>query len=248
MKNASIDITNPDKPKRIAIVASNPAVSGQTGWAIGFWWAELTHPYLEFVDHGYAVDICSPDGGKLEADDWSDPYDDGKLMAGDLISLGFMNSPEHMALIENSKPISAIAVIDYDAVLFVGGQGPMYTFYENDRVHQLAANFYNAGKITAVLCHGTCLLLKARVDGKLLVTGKTWTGFANSEENYADEFVGQKMQPFRIEDEAMKIADTNFMVSGRFKSHAVRDGNLITGQQQYSALAVARLVIEALGV
>jgi putative intracellular protease/amidase len=91
-------------------------------------------------------------------------------------------------------------------------------------------------------------LLKARVDGKLLVTGKTWTGFANSEENYADEFVGQKMQPFRIEDEAMKIPDTNFMVSGRFKSHAVRDGNLITGQQQYSALAVARLVIEALGV
>jgi putative intracellular protease/amidase len=72
------------------------------------------------------------------------------------------------------------------------------------------------------------------VDGKLLVAGKTWTGFANSEERYADEFVGKHMQPFWIEEEAKKIPDTNFIVSGRFKAHAVRDGNLITGQQQYS--------------
>jgi len=244
----SIDISNPDKPKRVAIVASNPSTSKQTGWAIGFWWAELTHPYLEFVDHGYQVDVYSPDGGKLEADDWSDPHDDGKLMAGDLISLGFMNSPLHSALIENSKPIGGITVNNYDAILFVGGQGPMYTFYENDRVHKLAAEFYEAGKITAVLCHGTCLLLKAKANGKPLVSGKTWTGFANSEEKYADDFIGKRMQPFWIEEEAKKLLDTNFIVSGRFKAHAVRDGNLITGQQQYSAIAVARLMIEALGV
>lgn len=246
--SAAIDVTNPDKPKRVAIVASNPSVSKQTGWPIGFWWAELTHPYCEFVAHGYQVDICSPDGGRLEADSWSDPRDAGKLMADDLISLGFINSPPHLALIEKSKPISQIQVNDYDAVLFVGGQGPMYTFYDNPRVHKLAGDFFSAGKITAVICHATCLLLKAKVDGKLLVTGRTWTGFATSEEKYADEFVGQRMQPFWIEEEAKKLADTNFIVSGRFKSHAVRDGNLITGQQQYSATAAARLVIEALGV
>ena len=56
------------------------------------------------------------------------------------------------------------------------------------------------------------------------------------------------MQPFRIEDEAKKISGTNFIVSSRFKSHAVRDGVLITGQQQYSGAAAARLIIEALGV
>jgi putative intracellular protease/amidase len=32
------------------------------------------------------------------------------------------------------------------------------------------------------------------------------------------------------------------------KSHAVRDGLLITGQQQYSGPAAARLIIEAPGV
>jgi len=49
-------------------------------------------------------------------------------------------------------------------------------------------------------------------------------------------------------NEAKKLAGTNFIVSGRFKAHAVRDGNLITGQQQYSGTVVARLVIEALGI
>ena len=248
MRSASIDISNPDKPKRVAIVASNPFVSKQTGWPIGFWWTELTHPYWEFTEHGYKVDIFSPDGGKLQGDGLSDPRDEGKLMADDLISLGFIGSPEHLTLVENSKPIAQVKVSDYDAVLFIGGEGPMYTFYNDDRVHKLAAEFYKAGKITGVLCHGTCLLLKAKVDGKLLVTGKNWTGFANSEEKYADEFIGKRMQPFWIEDEAKKLPNTNFIVSGRFKAHAVRDGNLITGQQQYSGTAVARLMIEALGV
>jgi putative intracellular protease/amidase len=86
------------------------------------------------------------------------------------------------------------------------------------------------------------------VNGKLLVVGKTWTGFAISEEKYADEFVGKRIQPFWIEDEVKKIPGTNFIVSGRFKAHAVRDDNLITGQQQYSGGAVAQLVIEALGM
>ena len=246
--SAAVDVLNPDKPKRVAIVASNPSVSKQTGWPIGFWWAELTHPYYEFVAHGYKVDICSPDGGKLHGDGMSDPRDDGKIMADDLISLGFISSPQHSALINNSKPISQLEVQDYEAIFFVGGEGPMYTFYDNDRVHKLAAEFFKTGKITAVVCHATCLLLKAKVDGALLVKGKTWTGFANSEEKYADDFIGKRMQPFWIEEEAKKLPDTNFIVSGRFKAHAVRDGNLITGQQQYSALAAARLVIEALGV
>jgi putative intracellular protease/amidase len=63
----------------------------------------------------------------------------------------------------------------------------------------------------------------------------------------ATHLVGQKIQPFWIEDEAKRLDNTNFIVSGRFKPHAVRDGNLITGQQQYSGGAAARLMIEALG-
>jgi putative intracellular protease/amidase len=99
-----------------------------------------------------------------------------------------------------------------------------------------------------VICHATCVLLKTRLaDGSLLVTGKTWTGFANSEERFADEYVGRRIQPFWIEDEGKRLPDTNFIVAGRFAPHAVRDGNLITGQQQYSGSPAARLIVEALG-
>lgn len=247
--SAAIDVRNPEKPKRIAMVVSNTAVSKQTGWPIGFWWSELTHPYWEFVESGYQVDICSPDGGKLEADSWSDPRDDSKYSADDILSLGFICSLQHYGLIANSKPLADVKVSDYDAVFFVGGQGPMYTFYENERVHRLAREFYESGKVTAVICHATCLLLKAKLsNGNLLVAGKTWTGFANSEEQYADDFVGRRIQPFWIEEEARKIPNTNFHVSGRFRSYAIRDGNLVTGQQQYSGAAAAREVIAALGM
>jgi putative intracellular protease/amidase len=235
-------------PKRVAIVASNPAVSPTTGWPVGFWWSELTHPYWEFVERGYEVGVYSPDGGRLEGDAWSDPRDKSRYSPDDLISLGFITSPEHLQLVEASKPIAELEVDDSDAVLFIGGQGPMVTFYEDERVHGLTAAFYEAGKVTGVICHAACMLLKARLsDGRLIVDGKTWTGFANSEEDYAEEFVGRRIQPFRIEDEAKRLEGTNFIVDSRFKAHAVRDGNLITGQQQYSGREAAMLMIEALG-
>src|SRR5438132_6502142 len=179
---AAIDLRNPAKPRSVAIIASNPAVSGQAGWPIGFWWAELAHPYWEFTQHGYHVDISSPDGGELQWDSWSDPRDETRYSADDQISLGFINSPEHFPLVQKTPSLADLHLSDYDAILLVGGQGPMYTFYDDERVHRLVADAYEAGKVTAVICHATCVLLKTKLsDGTLLVKDKTWTGFANSE-------------------------------------------------------------------
>jgi len=237
-----------NRDRSVLILASNLATSTQTGWPIGFWWSELTHPYWTLTEAGYRVDIASPDGGALTGDAYSDPTDPSGYSADDLLSLGFLTSPATRALVEQSTPLAGVDPADYDAVLVIGGQGPMYTFFNDERVHRLVASNYEAGRITAAICHGTCVLLKARkADGTLVVDGKTWTGFANSEEEYADQAAGVKIQPFRIEDEARALPNTNFIVQGRFRSHAVRDGNLITGQQQYSGAAAAKLIIEAVG-
>lgn len=245
--SATIDVHG--SPKRVLMLASNPSVSPTTGWPVGFWWAELTHPYREFTEVGYQVTIASPDGGTLVPDGFSDPEDASGYSAHDLISLGFKRSPTHAALIEDTPALSEVDLADFDAVFLVGGQAPMVTFVDDERVHRLVADSLAAGKPTAVVCHATSVLLKAcDADGRLLVEGRTWTGFANSEEAYADEFVGQRIQPFWIEEEARKIAGTNFIVASRFKPFAVRDGDLVTGQQQYSGAAAARLVIQALGV
>src|SRR5262249_1420267 len=152
----------------------------------------------------------------------SDPGDPSGYSAYDLISRGFMNSPEHMNLVRNSIPLKKVNSDEYTAIFVAGGQGPMYTVYNNPNVAEFIPAFYETGKPTAVVCHATCVLLKARLsNGKLLVDGKTWTGFANSEEDFADNFVGKRIQPFRIQDEAKKIPTTNFIVHKRFKSHAV---------------------------
>ncbi len=232
---------------KILMIASNPATSKQTGWPIGVWYAELAHPYWEFSEAGYTVDIASPDGGELQFDSFSDPEDASQYAAFDYVSLGFKKDPAKTTLIKNTKKLSSINPADYKAIFVCGGQGPMYTFIDNAELHKFFADFYLTGKPTAAICHGTCILLKTKLpNGKLLVDGKKWTGFAASEEQYADNYVGMKIQPFRIEDEARKIPGTQFVTGAPFSAFAVQDGNLITGQQQNSGAAAAKLVLAEL--
>lgn len=246
--SGNLNITNTAKKKRVLLVAANPGTSTVTGWPVGFWWSELTHPYWTFMEHGYEVEIRSPSGGALQADSYSDPEDASGYSAHDILSLGFKKSVKHAALLQDTKPIDDVQPNNYDAIFVVGGQSPMMTFRGHTKLQKLVASFYEAGKVTALVCHATCLLLDTKLsNGQLLVTGKTWTGFANSEEKFADSFVGKKLQPFWIEEEARKIEGSNFVVDQQFRPFAVRDGLLVTGQQQFSGAAAAELVVEALG-
>jgi len=230
------------------MLIANPAISPVTGWPIGFWAAELTHPWIEFVKAGYTIDLASPAGGKTAVDSYSDPRDASGYSKFDVISMGVLSTPAMAAMLETTKALADVKAADYDAIFVCGGQSPMVTFIDNPVVHGFVAQAYEAGKVVGLVCHGTCVLLKVRTsDGKLLVEGKTWTGFANSEERFAEQAVGGKIQPFWIETEAKKIAGTNFITHNAFEEFAVRDGRLITGQQQNSGAAAARLVVEALG-
>ncbi len=232
---------------KILMVLSSPAVSEQTGWPIGFWAAELTHPLHVFQEAGFEVEFASTEGGKVTMDGYSDPQDESGYSAHDVVSLGYLQQDWFKSALNETVPISEINQNDYDAIFLVGGQGPMYTFRGNDSLQNLFASFYEAEKPSAAVCHSTCLLLDAKLsNGETLVSGKTWTGFANAEEDYADQAVGQKIQPFRIEDEALKMEGTTFKVADPFASYAIMDGNLITGQQQNSGAAAARFVVEQL--
>ncbi|MBL9188167.1 MAG: type 1 glutamine amidotransferase domain-containing protein [Opitutaceae bacterium] len=234
--------------KRVLMIVANPAISPATGWPVGFWAAELTHPWTEFVHAGYDVALASPRGGKTIIDGYSDPRDASGYSKHDIISLGVLSHPDMAAMLENTAALAAVNLADYDAIFVCGGQSPMVTFVDDTALHAFIARAYEAGKVVALVCHGTCVLLKVRTsDGKLLAEGKTWTGFANSEERFAEQAVGGKIQPFWIETEAKKIAGTNFITHNAFEPFAVRDGRIITGQQQNSGRAAAALVIEALG-
>ena len=246
---------NPRKPKRVAIVISNPALSTTTGWPVGFWWSELAHPYFAFTEMGYEVEVFSPDGGRCEADAMSDPRDPSGYSEADLISMGFLSTPRLAAQVENTRPVSALGVADFDAILVAGGQGPMFTFEKADTLRQKFVEFYEAGKVTAAMCHGVAILKFARLSsGEYLAKGRTVTGFANVEEDFADNAVwsmnllsrDKHVMPWRIED-ALKEIGANYIQAGLWRGFAVRDGNLVTGQQNFSGAETAKVVAEALG-
>ncbi|MEL6972970.1 MAG: type 1 glutamine amidotransferase domain-containing protein [Bacteroidota bacterium] len=232
---------------KILMVASSPSTSSQTGWPIGFWAAELTHPLHVFQEGGYDVTIASTEGGALQMDAYSNPLDESGYSAHDVISLGYLQQDSFQQLLANTPSFASLNPADYYAIFLVGGQGPMYTFKGNTGLQKLFADFYESGKPSAAVCHSTTLLLEAKTSGgDLVVAGKTWTGFADAEEQFADQAVGQRIQPYWIESEARKLENTTFKVAAPFSSYAIADGNLITGQQQNSGAAAARLLVEQL--
>lgn len=51
---------------------------------------------------------------------------------------------------------------------------------------------------------------------------------------------------WRIEDELKKLG-ANYVQAGRWRGFAVRDGNLVTGQQNFSGAETAELIVATLG-
>jgi putative intracellular protease/amidase len=255
MSHSNLNPVDPARPKRAAIVISNPAVSTSTGWPVGFWWSELTHPHYLFREAGWEVDIYSPDGGDCAWDAMSDPDDETQWQAEDQISRGYKHDPRFRAQIEHTRPVRELDVAAYDTLVVAGGQAPMFTFEQATDLHAKFAAFYETGKVTAALCHGTAILVFARLsNGEPLAKGKTVTGFPNVEEDAADAMTwklgflphGRHVMPWRIED-SLKDLGANYIQAGAFKPFAIRDGNLVTGQQNFSGAETAKLILEAVG-
>ena len=185
----------------------------------------------------------------------SDPLDPSGYSSSDLITIGFKSMPHLAQLVENTLPISGLKVEEFDAIVLAGGQSPMFTYDKEPELQRKFVQFYETGKVTSALCHGVAILRFAKLsNGEYLATGKTVTGFANVEEDYADNAVWEMgalprdkhVMPWRIEDELKKLGANNVQ-AGAWRGFAIRDGNLITGQQNFSGSETARAVVEALG-
>ncbi len=234
-------------PTRVLMVVANGGISTVTGWPIGFWASELVHPWYEFRQSGYQVTIASPEGGRAEVDAISDPRDERGYCSDDVLSRGFFEHPTLAGLLESTPALGDLDIDRFDAVVACGGEAPMFQFRDHETLKQVLARMYESEKPTAALCHGVSALIDVQLsDGSYLVEGKTITGVSNAEEDLADEAAGRTVQPWRIED-AARERGANYVAAGPLRAFAVRDRQLVTGQQQNSSRKVAELVIACLG-
>ena len=109
----------------------------------------------------------------------------------------------------------------------------------------LVAMLDDSRKVVAAVCHGPAGLLTAsRADGTWACLDRQLTGFSNDEETQAG-FAGNA--PWLLEDR-LRIAGAHSVAKAPWTPYAVVDGNLVTGQQDYSAGVTADGVLKQLPV
>ena len=80
----------------------------------------------------YDVVLASPDGGRVEVDTLSDPRDVSRWSAEDLISMGFLNTPELAAMLEDTPRLADLDLEEFDAIVVCGGLAPMFQFRDHE--------------------------------------------------------------------------------------------------------------------
>lgn len=215
---------------QILIVLTSISTMGESDKETGFWLSELTHPYYELVDRGIRVDIVSINGGKA-------PIDPRSLDMEDEANKRFMDNPELVATIENSRALKDVNPSSYAAIVFAGGHGTMWDFPDSPAVNEKAGAIYQQGGYIAAICHGPAALLNIKLpDGKPLVSGKNVAAFTNEEEEIVEL---TEMVPFLLEDALIKNG-AQFQSKPAWSENVVVDGRLITGQNPQSAAGVGR--------
>jgi len=229
--------THANKEERVLIVLTSHTELGNTGKKTGFWLPELTHPYYEFIEAGYTVDVASIEGGMAPLD--------GKIFEEeeDEYNQRFLDDAKLMAKVMRSIPIADINPDDYQVVLYSGGSGPMWDFPNNPDINRISRSIYEKDGIVSAVCHGTVALVNVTLsDGSLLIKNKRITGFTNIEEAGLGT---TEVVPFLLQDKLNELGA--IYVEGKaWQENVVVEGRLITGQNPASAKKVAQSIIQQL--
>ena len=206
---------------KVLMVLTSHDQLGNTGRKTGFWLEEMAAPYYVFKDAGAQITLASPKGGRPPLD----PKSNEPNFRTD-ITRRFEKDADAEAQLDRTVRLDSVKQEDYDTVFYPGGHGPMWDLVDDKNSIKLPESFLAAGKTFAVVCHSSGALRHVKTpDGKLLVAGKTVTGFTNGEE---DEVGLTKVVPFLVEDELMRLGATFSKVKD-WGVHTVADGQLITG-------------------
>lgn len=124
-----------------------------------------------------------------------------------------------------------------------GGHGPLWDLANDSDSIALIEAFNAKDRPIGAVCHAPGIFKSPKgTDGKPLVSGKTVTGFANTEE----EGVGlTDIVPFLVED-MLKGNGADYQKGPDWGGFVVTDGKLITGQNPASSEEAAKTLLSML--
>jgi len=219
----------------ILMVLTSHAELGSTGRTTGFWLEELAAPYAEFKKAGARIDLASPKGGRPAADPGSEK-DLGEA------ARAFLADADAVKKLDNTIRLDAVKE-RYDAIFLVGGHGTMWDLATDASLARLLADTFEDGRVVAAVCHGPAGLTSVRLrNGEPLVKGRRVTGFSDEEETVMKLM---DVVPFPLETRLRELGAV-YERGPIWKSHAVRDGRLVTGQNPASSVDVARQTLAAI--
>ena len=222
--------------KKALIIATNQAElnkHGKTGGkATGAFASEITAAYYDFIDASMQVDIASIKGGKIPIEPQSLSY---FLKISE--DKRFLQDPELIEKVKNSKKITDIDFTAYDIIFLAGGWGAAYDLGYSDELGQKISDaYYTGNSIIGGVCHGPLGLIRAKdKDGKLLIAGRRMT--AVTDKQIRQLFITATPQHPEAElRKAGALFESQSKLIDMFATHVVTDNEkrFVTGQNQNS--------------
>lgn len=239
--SVSPETTTPaELPQRVLlVVSSHGRGSGDQAGEVqpGYELDELAQAWFAFRDNGLEVDIASPQGGAVVADQ----YDPDKAY-----NAQFNADAQATAKLSNTLRLDPAMASQYGAIMVIGGKGAMFDLPFSQVLQGLLSDLEARGGVVSAVCHGPAVFARMlREDGTPWASGRTLAGFTDEEEAlFGKKWV--KHFPFLLETE-MRARGAKFTEAPMMLPHVAVDGRVVTGQNPFSVGATADAVVRAMG-
>ncbi len=207
-----------------------------------FWLSEVTHPYWHLIERGIEVHFASPAGGKVFFDPYSDPYFEHSTEPDDLVSKGFLSDKSLVTKLDETLHLRDVDLDRYDAVHVAGGRGATFDLYPNPDVAKALEHFWAKGQIVGAICHGAIAL--GNVPGR--VRGRRTTGYTLEGDQELQRMFGDGFLIPHYPQKVLEEVGSRYSRVGANDPYVVKDGKLLTGQNQQSASEYALIFLHML--
>ena len=112
--------------KKVLFVLTSHENLGDTGLKTDFWIEEFAAPYYALKDKGVEITLASPKGGQAPIDPKSNEPDFQTPA-----TVRFNKDTETQEVLSKTIKLETVNQVDYDAVFFSGGHGPLWDLAED---------------------------------------------------------------------------------------------------------------------